>query len=270
MNELLSGLTLVAAMSAPAGTPAAAMHGTIIGLAALPRTQALRDLPIALDDRVRIDAPSLPEPLFGRVTNVDRGAGIIVVATPDGHAQVTLPLSAVRRIDVSRGRARSKTALFAGAAGLAACGAIGAGAAGAVGAVAFGGTGFAFSALAGVAYAPERWRVAFAQERTSDVPVRVDVATKARVNHFPDGTIGVGGERNRRRGMVRGAVLLGAVAAVFGGLDKRQGRIRSGEYAGTIAGNVVIGAAVGYLISPRRWQRLPPVKQSTRTAGGLQ
>jgi hypothetical protein len=260
MNDVLSWLTLAAALSAPAPAASAHMNGEIIARLAKPGSPAQREMPVAVDDRVRIAAPGLPEPLYGRVATVESGTKTIMVVTPAGHARVTLPLSAVRRIDVSRGRARSKSALVAGTVGLAAGGGIGASAAGVVGAVAFGGTAFAFSTLAGAAYAPERWRPVYEQHRTADAPVHVALARNARIKRFSDGTIGVGGERSRRRGVVRGAVLLGAVAAVFGGLDKRQGKIRTGEYAGTIAGNVAVGAALGYLISPRRWQRLPPVE----------
>lgn len=231
--------------------------GPLLTLALAPSALGQSGIPVRVRDRVKVTAPMLPEPLYGRVTKIDPAADVIVVSTPGDDAQVTLPISALWRIDVSRGRARGRVALLAGAAGLLGAGSIGAREAGTVGAVAFGGTGFTFAALAGSAYAPERWRSAYDRQITAGGPVHVAVSRSGRVKRFADGTIGVGGERNRGRGVLRGALLLGAIAAVFGGIDKGQGELRTGEYARTVAGNVAIGAALGYLISPRGWQRLP-------------
>ena len=227
-------------------------------------------MPVTVGQRVRVTAPGLPQPLHGRVTKTDPAAGVVSVTTIDGNAEVTLPLSAVSRIDVSRGRSRPKIAWVAGlvVGGSAAVGTAvvvaregrrgGFRGAGGGAAAAFGGTGFVIGSLAGYAYAPERWRTTY-DHQAADGPMPIDVglATHARVKRFADGTIAVAGERDRRRGIMRGAAILGAVALVFGGIDRAQGEFKTGEYLGTVAGNLAVGGAIGYLLSPRGWQKLP-------------
>jgi hypothetical protein len=229
----------------------------------IPRlASAQATVPVSVGQRVRITAPALPVPLYGEVARTDPASGMIVVSTADGNANVALAVAAISQIDVSRGRSRQKAALIAGAIGaLVAGGAVvaqeGAGQPGTATAVAaFGATGFTIGALAGSAYAPERWDLVYQQPPNSGT-VGVVLSGKAKVKRFANGDIGVAGEPNRRRGMIRGAVLLGALALVFGGIDKAQGELDRREYLGAVAGNALVGAALGYLVSPRGWQRLP-------------
>jgi hypothetical protein len=65
-----------------------------------------------------------------------------------------------------------------------------------------------------------------------------------------------GGE-DKRRGMLLGAGALGGIAVVFGGIDAAKGNISGGDLAGTIIGNALIGALIGYAVAPRGWVRLP-------------
>jgi hypothetical protein len=116
--------------------------------------------------------------------------------------------------------------------------------------------GIVFGAPIGFAYAPERWNNAYRGDAGDDT-ITVSVRSGARVKRFDDGTIGVKGERDRKRGIVRGAIVLGGIGLIFGGIDVAKGGISGGEYAGTVVGNTLLGGAAGYLISPRGWQRLP-------------
>lgn len=67
----------------------------------------------------------------------------------------------------------------------------------------------------------------------------------------------VRGSRQRTRGAVIGAGILGGIAVVFGGIDASKGSIGTGEYLGTIAGNAVIGALAGAALAPRGWTAVP-------------
>jgi hypothetical protein len=67
----------------------------------------------------------------------------------------------------------------------------------------------------------------------------------------------VRGGRDRVRGALIGAGILTAITAVFGGIDKAQGRISSGDLAGTVASNAAGGALLGFALAPRGWRRLP-------------
>jgi hypothetical protein len=62
--------------------------------------------------------------------------------------------------------------------------------------------------------------------------------------------------------MARGALILGRLVALFGGIDYAQGDLSGREYVGETIGNVAVGAAIGYLISPHGWQQLPPNRSS--------
>ncbi|MDB4887145.1 MAG: hypothetical protein JWN79_2583 [Gemmatimonadetes bacterium] len=70
-------------------------------------------------------------------------------------------------------------------------------------------------------------------------------------------TLQVRGGRDRRRGVVIGAVGLGVVTGVAGGIDYAHNTITFGDFIGTLAGNVALGAGVGYLLAPTGWFRLP-------------
>lgn len=219
---------------------------------------------VAEGARVRITSPFLPAPLFGRVTSRDPTTGALVVSTPGGHARVSVPLDAGQRVDVSRGRPRFASAAIGAGAGFLIGSAVGIDQAGddpegfaaLAGLIAGGGTGLIFGAVLGYAYAPERWHRGSAGAGGGD-SLHVTLSSGARVRRFADGTIAVKGERDRRRGIIRGAAILGGIGLVFGGIDASKGRISHGEYVGTIAGNTIIGGALGYLVSPRGWQRLP-------------
>ena len=67
----------------------------------------------------------------------------------------------------------------------------------------------------------------------------------------------VRGGRDRRRGMLLGAGIVGGIGLVFGGIDAANGRISGGDYVGTVITNALAGAAVGVLISPRGWREIP-------------
>ena len=75
----------------------------LLVLAPVVAAHAQRVGPVAVGDRVRITSPALPAPLYGQVTG-GVGADTITVATAGDAARVTLPIAAIQRIDVSRGR----------------------------------------------------------------------------------------------------------------------------------------------------------------------
>lgn len=67
----------------------------------------------------------------------------------------------------------------------------------------------------------------------------------------------VRGGRDRARGATIGAVALGVVTGVGGGIDYSRGNIGFGDLLWTIAENVSLGAAVGALLAPTGWLKLP-------------
>ena len=67
----------------------------------------------------------------------------------------------------------------------------------------------------------------------------------------------VRGGRDRARGVMIGAGIATASAALFGGIDRARGKISSGELTGTVVSNAVAGALLGYAFAPRGWRRLP-------------
>ena len=234
----------------------------MVGSAMLEDAQA--QLTVSENARVRLQAARFPEPLFARVVQRD-SAGMFTVATPNDDARITLSLDAVDRMDVSLGRPRFTRALAGAGIGLLAGGLIGGklgsdadpeGWGGLIGMVGGASTGFTVGAIAGFAFAPERWRN-IVIHTASDSSVQVAIREAAAIRRFPDGTVAVRGERNRRAGMTRGAAALGGLALVFGGIDVARDRLNGGEYISAIASNAAVGAAFGYFISPRKWQRLP-------------
>jgi hypothetical protein len=70
-------------------------------------------------------------------------------------------------------------------------------------------------------------------------------------------TLEVRGGRDRARGALIGVAIATAGSALFGGIDRVRGELSSGELAGTVAGNAVAGALLGYAFAPRGWRRLP-------------
>lgn len=75
---------------------------------------------------------------------------------------------------------------------------------------------------------------------------------------LPDlASLEVRGGRDRHRGSAIGALAFGAVTAVAGGIDYSHGTITLGDFAGTLLGNVAVGAALGYLLAPTGWVALP-------------
>ncbi|MBA3890244.1 MAG: hypothetical protein H0X64_06915 [Gemmatimonadaceae bacterium] len=67
----------------------------------------------------------------------------------------------------------------------------------------------------------------------------------------------VRGPRDRKRGAVIGAGLLGGIAVVFGGIDVSKGSLATDEYIGAIAANAVIGGLIGAALAPRGWIPVP-------------
>jgi hypothetical protein len=225
--------------------------------------------PLALPDgaSVRVTAPVLPTRLYGQAILDRLNPDVLTISTPGDDARVVLPLASTSRIEVNRGRARAKGALIGATVGLLAGGAFGAKAgegdpiASLAGTAVFSGVGSVVGGVLGFAYAPERWRTVYSNTAT-DVAYGVTLSSGARIARLENGAIAVRGARNRRAGMMRGAMVLAGVGVVFGGIDKSRGNLSSGNYATAVIGNAVVGAAVGYLISPRGWQQLPPSRAS--------
>ena len=225
---------------------------------------AQSELPAMDGARVRVSAPHLPAELFGDVSLGKQAQNSFAVSTPGGDARITMSLASTQRIQVSEGRNRLLwTGIGAGAGAL--VGAIVGGAsapddpegfAPLFGMIGGAGAGTVFGAVLGFAYAPERWRTVYEQPATEN-SVAVQVRYGARTKQFADGSIAVRGERNRRAGVVRGAIVIGGITLIAGGIDLSRDKIEAGEYIGTIASNMVFGGAIGYLISPRGWQKLP-------------
>ena len=65
------------------------------------------------------------------------------------------------------------------------------------------------------------------------------------------------GEEDKRRGFTIGAVALGGIAVVFGGIDYSKDRISGGDWFSTIVGNALIGGLIGYAFAPKGWDPLP-------------
>lgn len=216
------------------------------------------------DARVRLTAPGLPGRLYGRTETADSGR--VVVVTPEGAARIALPLSAIDKLDVSQGRPRLIGGVVGGAGGLLLGGLVGAqtgsgdsdpeGWGAFVGMLAGATAGLTAGAILGTAFVPERWRTV---HEGAAVPgtCSVTLAADARTRSAGTDVVAVKGERDRRAGVRRGAIVLGGVAVVFGGIDAAGGNIGVGEWLGTIAGNAILGGAVGYMIAPRGWQNLP-------------
>ena len=193
----------------------------LMAATALPAQQLT---PVGDDARVRITAPQLPAPLFGRVELRDRNKDLLVITTPGADARVSVPLVAVQRIDVSRGRRRLAGAAIGAGVGFLIGAPYGAAAASeggddlaaAAGFLAGGFTGIVFGIPIGFAYAPERWNRGIVADPL-DQAIIVSLRPGARVKRFSDGTVAVKGERDRRRGIIRGAIVLGGIGLVFGG-----------------------------------------------------
>lgn len=71
----------------------------------------------------------------------------------------------------------------------------------------------------------------------------------------------VRGGRDRRRGFMRGALILGGIGVVFGGIDVSRGKISGGDYLETVVTNALIGGAVGVLWAPRGWRVVPLMRR---------
>ena len=67
----------------------------------------------------------------------------------------------------------------------------------------------------------------------------------------------VRGGRDRVRGAVLWGAVLGGVALVFGGFDYADDEIGAGELIGGVAGNALVGAALGALFPLSGWKPLP-------------
>lgn len=63
----------------------------------------------------------------------------------------------------------------------------------------------------------------------------------------------VRGPRDRKRGAIIIAGILGGIAIVFGGLDVSKGTLGASKYAEVVAGNAVIGGLIGAALAPRGW-----------------
>ena len=195
--------------------------------------------PLILDDgaRVRVSAPYLPAQLYGQIRADDVQAGVLTILTADGDARVSLPLASVSRVEVSRGRSRQKTAGIAAGIGLLAGGIIGASLeddasiGSGLPAAALAGAGGVIGGLVGFAYAPERWRTVH-EELPAKANYQVFLRSGARIKQLGNGNVAVRGERNRRAGMARGALILGGLVALFGGIDYAQGDLSGREYVG--------------------------------------
>lgn len=220
-------------------------------------------VPIEDGARVRITGPRLPAPLFGSVSL--RPSDTLVVTTRDEAARIIMTRAAATSIDVSRGRDRLRAAAAGAGIGLLAGGVLGAyllpanetdGFATLVGVVAGAATGLTTGALTGAAFATERWRTVHSAVPTNDV-VSVTVRDGARVQRYADGTIAVIGEKDRKRGVVRGALVFAGFTMIVGGIDLAGDKISGSDYIGAVAGNAVVGGVVGYFIAPRGRQRLP-------------
>ena len=65
------------------------------------------------------------------------------------------------------------------------------------------------------------------------------------------------GGRDRWRGAMIGALVLGGVAALFGGIDAAQGEMEGGELVAGIVGNAAFGAGIGAILAPKGWAEVP-------------
>lgn len=112
-------------------------------------------------------------------------------------------------------------------------------------------------------------RVTALGERTAGVLVAHDVdsirirrGSTALAWSFADiQRLEVRGGRDRRRGFMRGALILGGVGVVFGGIDLARGGISGGSYVETVVTNALIGGALGVLWSPRGWREVPLLRR---------
>lgn len=240
----------------------------VAGLTFVSTTARAQSAPaIAEGARIKVTSPHLPETLFGAALLDARRPDVVFVSTPGEDARVTASLAAVERVEVSRGRQRVLWGL-AGAGGGFLLGGVLGGAAGStaddpegwatLGGVVLGATtGLFIGAIAGTALAPERWRTVHLQSAPAPGAFTVELRDGARTKRFDDGIIAVRGERDRKKGMLRGAIAVGGLALVFGGIDTAQGELTGGEFVSGVASNAAFGALVGYFISPRGWQKLP-------------
>jgi hypothetical protein len=97
-----------------------------------------------------------------------------------------------------------------------------------------------------------------------DDSLRIDRDARAHAYAFPNiARLEVRGGRDRRRGILRGALILGGIGVVFGGIDAAQGNLAGDEYAATIVTNALIGGALGLLWSPRGWREIPLQRRVT-------
>jgi hypothetical protein len=77
-------------------------------------------------------------------------------------------------------------------------------------------------------------------------------------------TLQVRGGKDHRRGAIIGAVVLGAITGVAGGIDYGRHDISGGDYVGSTIGNVALGALLGYAFAPTGWVRVPLPGRSPR------
>lgn len=71
----------------------------------------------------------------------------------------------------------------------------------------------------------------------------------------------VRGGKDHKRGAVIGAGIIGGIGLVFGGIDLAHDKISSGDFVGTVVGNSVIGALLGFALAPKGWERVPLVRR---------
>jgi len=70
-------------------------------------------------------------------------------------------------------------------------------------------------------------------------------------------SVALRGGRDRKRGAIIGASILGGIGLVFGGIDAARDEISGGDYVGTIVVNGLIGALVGAALAPTGWIEVP-------------
>lgn len=87
--------------------------------------------------------------------------------------------------------------------------------------------------------------------------IRVDRGSRATYGFDNVRRLEVRGGRDRRRGALIGAGILGGVALVAGGIDVSRGNLSTGEWLGTIAGNALFGGLLGLALPPRGWVDVP-------------
>lgn len=247
------------------------------------------------DARMRVYAPSvISGALTGNIIRNSKSNELVMLTFGD-DAHVRFPFRGIERLEVSEGHSRAKYAAIGAGAGLLLGAVAGAslgkddpsGYTGFLSGVIIGGVGIPLGAAAGYVLAPENWKLVSDDHQGNISPPGTALRAGAMVRIRPSGQkafkarvagatsdsiavddgavfamrsidrIEVRGDRNRKKGIVRGAVAFGGIALVFGGIDTVRREISAGEWVSTTLSNAMLGGFIGSLLPPRGWQEVP-------------